>query len=611
VVVIMHAVRHNILTCGLLAGGLLAVMCAVAVAAPQAQVHTSVDSTTVYVGESFRFQVTLTVNVEGAGARIGRPAIPKADGLVINDTPAHEGTRTEIGFVNGRTSRTETRQWAFYASPTREGEITLPGVTVPVDGQEFTSAPVPLLAQAARPQPLSRQQPRQQTPAQRRGDSPELTWNDTVFVEAEVDKRDAYQGEPLTLTVRIGMLRLDGLDVRGPRSVVLPETPGFYSTPPRQQQVTVDRNGLQYRVDELIQRIYPMRSGTLEISAFNWSGVGRAWTRLGGLESHRYDLSTMPIRVNVKPLPAPPDGFSGAVGRFRITASPASLETEQGAPVELALRVSGFGNPDAVGEPPVPALPWAHVSGPAKDVAGGTDPGATLTKTFTYTLTPLEPGEHEIPPVPLTYFEPGAGAYRTDTTQAVPVRVRPSSLQPAPDAPFAAGPAMGLQSDIWGNETRARALRPGRGRGLAGTAVAVAPPAMWFGFLLFMRRRRRLQTDRRYARDYYARSRGRERLRRMEGSPEPLQELFRALTGFLADKFDVEGAGMTSGDVKRLLDTRGVPEPLAGGVVKVLRACERDRYAGVKLTPDEVGALAHAAAVHMDRIEDFLKGKQS
>lgn len=581
-----------------------------AAAATQAQVHTSVDSTTVYVGESFRFLVTATISVDGAGARVGRPVIPHAEGLNINRTPAHEGTRTEIGFINGQTSRTETRQWTFYASPQRAGELTLPGVTVRVDGQDYASAPIPLVAQAARSAPAPGQHQRQ-APAASDPGARELTWDDTVFVETEVDKRDAYQGEPLTLTVRIGMLRLDGLDVRGPRSVAMPETEGFYSTPPRQQQVTMERNGLHYRVDEIVQRIHPMRSGALEIGPFHWAGVGRAWTRLGGLESHRYDLSTPRIPINVKPLPPPPNEFSGAVGRFRITASPVSLDTEQGVPVELALRVSGFGNPDAIGEPPLPALPWAHVSGPGKSVAGGAEQGATLTKTFTYTLTPLEPGDHEIPPVPFTYFEPGAGAYRTDTTQAVLVRVRPSEMPPAPEGPLVAGPATGLQADIWGIETRARALRPARGRAVVGAAVAVAPPAAWFGFLLFMRRRRRLQTDLRYARGYYARSRGRERLRRMDGSPEPLQELFRALTGFLADKFDVEGAGMTSGDAKRLLEASAVPEPLAAGVVKVLRACERDRYAGAKLSRDEVGALAHAAASHMDQIEELLKARQS
>jgi hypothetical protein len=88
--------------------------------------------------------------------------------------------------------------------------------------------------------------------------------------------------------------------------------------------------------------------------------------------------------------------------------------------------------------------------------------------------------------------------------------------------------------------------------------------------------------------------------------------LFHALTGYLADRFNVSEAGMTSSDARRLLESRINDAELIDGVVKVLRTCERSRYGGGELGVEEVQALFRGAESILERLEaGFGKGGRS
>ena len=78
---------------------------------------------------------------------------------------------------------------------------------------------------------------------------------------------------------------------------------------------------------------------------------------------------------------------------------------------------------------------------------------------------------------------------------------------------------------------------------------------------------------------------------------------FFALVGFVADTLSVPEAGMTSVDARRAIAERGMPNALAESVEKILRACERARYAGAALPEAELCALIDAAVHVMDQID--------
>lgn len=588
---------------------ILPLLCCALIADAQPSVRVSVDSTTVFVGEPF------AVRVSASGTRVGRPVIPHVDDLVFNRTPAGTSQSMQIQFINGRAATNEVHEWTYYATPKREGAITLPPISVRIDGKDYFSDELQLTAQKSPPPQVVPHVPAPGRPHGASAPDPaqgqkEVTWDDVIQVDCTVDKRRAYQGEPIQLTLSIWQLQYWGLSIRytGPRNLEMPATEGFYALQPEQSERAASRNGFDYEVQEFTQRIYPMRPGMLEVGSWTWEGMATAMTQFGP-KTHSYRLSTQPITIEVKPLPEAPPGFTGAVGRFRVQVDVAAREVEQGVPVDLFVRVSGEGNPDAIGAPAVPELPWAHVHEQLSQVEPADGGGASFTKKFRYSLTPLEIGEQSVPSIVFCYFDPSVEQYRMEESRPISLRVTPPRA--GAGAQMAQAPATearaDLKEDIWSIKAGARRLRTGNTNRLASTAVVLAPPALWGGFFLLMRRQRRLRTDVEYARKYYARSRIRKRLRQVAGATEPVQELYRALIEFLADTCNVNSAGLTSNDVNKLLEERGVAAETADKLIKILRSCERDRYAAAKLSRDEVDALTHAAAACMDVLEGALR----
>lgn len=590
--------------------------CASAEAQPSVTVR--VDGTAVRTGEPF------ALHVAASGERVGRPVIPHVEGLVINRTPSGQSQSMQIQFINGQAATNQVYEWTYFATAKHDGEIVIPPISVKIDGKDIASQEVRITAAPAPPpqalsppqqRPSARGRPYQPAqPPQQQQPAKEPTWDDVVMIECDVDKRRVYQGEPIVLTLSIWQLQLWGLTVRytGPRNLTMPSSEGFYATTPQRQERSAQRNGFDYQVEEYTQRLYPMRSGQLQIGSWAWDGMASAITQLGP-QSHSFQLTTPSITIDTKALPEPPPNFSGAVGHFRIQEQVKGQVIEQGVPVDLVLRVEGEGNPDAIAAPALPALDWAHVSGPATQVQSQDQAGASFAKDFLYAMTPLEAGEFTIPPTQFCYFDPAAETYKTGATREIKLAVRPGQAPTLTQTQETVMPVVdpAAEETIRSIRVADTRLRKRPQTGLLVTVPVLAPPMLCGGFLVFVRRRRRLQTDERYARDYYARSKSRKRLSRMADSSDPVQELYRALADFLADKYGAVAAGMTSSDARRLLESHGVPEELIQSVDRVLHACERDAYAAIKLQPDEIQALAHAAVSCMDQIEDQLRRRRA
>jgi hypothetical protein len=123
-------------------------------------------------------------------------------------------------------------------------------------------------------------------------------------------------------------------------------------------------------------------------------------------------------------------------------------------------------------------------------------------------------------------------------------------------------------------------------------------------------RRRRFDSDRAYARQYRARSEAQRRLHGVHDSSAPEQTLHDAVIQYIADQFNVNGAGMTAHDADRVLRERGCDGELCRNVQTILRKCERAVYASQTLPSEELNALAHGAAAAIDQIEAHGKKKK-
>ncbi len=574
-------------------------VCASAQDAPTARAY--VDRTTVAVRKPF------LLNIEVAGKQVNEVTIPDVDGLNINKRPDQK----RFSFVGTLGGAATTHQLGYYAQAARAGKFTIGPILVQVDGQTIQTEPIVITAVDAPEAPAQQSAPTA-TPQQAQNAAPQqqrdLTWEDAVFTDSAVDKREVYQGEPVTLTMNLWAVHYPGIHVWSDSNPVFPTTEGFYATPIEAAKEGRERNGWQYEVTQYRQTLYATKTGELLIGPWRWSGVASYHFR-----QQAFNFETDPITITVKPLPPAPDDFSGAVGTFQVAAKLLRNQVIQGVPTTLVITVTGRGNPNALTAPQLPSIEDAHVADPESHVTTVETPGGPgIEKSFSYAITPLKPGQMGIPSIAFRFFNPVTGAYETGETTPFALEVLPSAeggerVLVTSGIPSEPGGVKVLGEDIQPLVQPSGELGPaGSASGRTAAAVA-APPVAYVVLALYMRRRRRFERDTGYAREYHAKARGQKRLRQVAEAPEPAEELFKALTGYLADKFNTAEGGMTSDDARALLESHAVDSELTRGISKILRSCERARYGTGKLSPDEVSALIQAATNAIDRLEDAIK----
>jgi len=572
-------------------------------------VSAQADRTEVTVNEPF------WLTIVAQGSRVAEPVLPEAEGIRIDSGRVSRRSSTSLQTVNKQTVQVNQRQWRYRVLAMRPGRLRIPRIAIHIDGQEYLTDEIVLTAteaRAVRPDP-----PRKPAaaPASRRTDDSLPKLDDGVIIESTVDKRRVYQGEAVELQLRVLVLNAAGLGANyNGRSIPLPSTEGFYVGPILQDTDVEARNGWEYRVQRARQLLFPTGTGTFVIGPWSWQGDIWGSTRQG--LQHRYlSLRTDPIEIEVKPLPERPANFTGAVGRFRVKASVLRAEIVQGTPTELVIRIQGQGNPDAIGAPELPPIPWAQLSEPRIDKSAGDDSDWTqVAKAFVYTLIPLEAGNLLVPPIEFCYFAPVIGGYRTDTTDPIEVHVTPSGEGDRLVIVGGIHDPRDRVIEVVGDDLLPIATEIGRlaRRRSQAPAVALAllgPPGLYAGSVVVMRRRRRLRGDLGYARAYTARARMRKRLKGALRAASPAEAIFHVMAGYIADLWNLNEAGLTSLDIRELLEREGVTQDVVDNYVKVMHVCERERYAAANLRVEEFQALAQGAKAALERLSSFLRGR--
>ncbi|MCX5771772.1 MAG: BatD family protein [Candidatus Hydrogenedentes bacterium] len=599
----------------LLIGAVGALAAAVIGAAPvnaagdAAPVRAYVDETTVTAGAQFM----LVIEINGRADEL--PTMPAVDGLQISARPSTQSTQMEFSSATNTAVSRQKYGYAVYA--TKPGKITIPPIQIKVEGKAQTTEPIDLTVQDASvpqvrmprgPAPTQVWPPRvlPQMPQPPAKDN-EVSLEEAVVIESHVDKTQVYQGAPVEQTLCIWVLNASGFRVYNYRDQPFepPSCEGFYPTPLEEDVTETSRDGRAFKAVTYRRTLYPTVAGDLQVGEWGWEGAASY-----GVREWRIQRKAPAIPIRVMALPDAPPGFSGAVGTYTLAAKLSREDGVQGVPMQLVVTVRGRGNPDAIGAPRMPKVEKAYISDPDRSPAPSEPTGADVEKTFTYTVTPLAPGELSIPPIEYGYFDPGAGAYKTESTQPLLVHVLQSAEYTGPRKlmtqnrdPDPAGSVNMIGDDIFPLAAGPAGLRPVRRSDAMAPAAAAAPVLAYAGVALLMRRKRRFERDPAYARARRARSRAVKRLDAAAGSAEPAEELYRALLGYVADRYNLQETGLTSQEVTQTLEAGHVEAEVKEHVRKILRACERTRYGGAKLSRDEIAALSRGALDAIARLE--------
>jgi len=205
------------------------------------------------------------------------------------------------------------------------------------------------------------------------------------------------------------------------------------------------------------------------------------------------------------------------------------------------------------------------------------------TRTWSYVLVPLAAGDRTIAPVRFAYFDPAARAYKELSGPPLRIRVsRGSAIAGGAEAGGVRREVVAMRRDIRFIKPAGR-LGKGAERFRGGALfwlLVVLPLAANAALYAHLRRKEHLSANVGLFRFRRASRAARQRLRRARRSPRrgttwpSTPRWTRAITGYVADKFGVAGAGLTRERILEMLAEKGVAADLRDAAISCLEQCD-------------------------------------
>ncbi len=241
----------------------------------------------------------------------------------------------------------------------------------------------------------------------------QLPSGEQLFITASVDNDRPYIGQQITYVTRIYVR--SGF----PHSVHYqpPTFAGFWDPGETEEYEPSEIiEARDYRVIERRTILFPGVVETLTIEP----GV---LTAPDPEESIVVESNT--VTVDVRPLPTgAPAGFTGAVGRFEVSAEVDTATTRMNESVQLTVRVQGSGNIDALPDPSWPEFEgWRVIHSPAVTSSEVVDGQLAGSRTYESVLVPETPGDLSVPEISYAYFDPDREEYVQAATSPISVSV--------------------------------------------------------------------------------------------------------------------------------------------------------------------------------------------
>ena len=377
-------------------------------------VTASVDRTNLTMSDV----LTLTLRIEGVANVHPLPQAPVINGLILVGSER----KSFQTFVQGALSA--EFEFIFKYQPLRTGSIDIDPINVILDNTVHITDPITVnVSGAASTTQLQNGAPPQPT---------SLVGQD-FFAESEVDDETPYIGQQITHTLRFYSANAFARPIYD-----APDFAGFWN-PGRasEEESLADVAGRSYRVTEVDTILFPTLAGNLKIEPTNVTVRG------GLMGSSVTQYPTGQIDLSVRPLPpGEPDAFTGAVGRYNISAELDMSKVDIGDPVTLTFTVSGEGNMESLPAPEWPEVPgWRAFDHDAPYQMSIVDGKVQGSRKFTRVLIPTASGSHDFPPVEYSYFDPYDEQYVTLTSRSFSVEVLPDPGSPEADPLATSGEA--------------------------------------------------------------------------------------------------------------------------------------------------------------------------
>lgn len=446
-------------------------------------VQANVDSPEATVEEP----VTLTISIlSDRSVDIEAPHLADLNGFRLDNAwDSTSVSQRMMSTDSGMEWQTQRRKdFNYNLTPMKIGRLTIPAIEVKVDGQVYSTKPILITVSEAgapggRPKPQRRQWPPgfnvpapdtlddierleeemfNQLLNQRMGrggpplgggggglrpQRPEPEYrtlptnpNEAFFVQVEVDKREVYEGEQITVSWYIytrgqpeSLDRVKFPDLKGFWKEVIEEVPMIQFT----EEVV---NGVPYRKALLASHaLFPIKAGDSVIDEYRIKSRVRMPVQnnygFGLGRAQEFTSASQKVNIKVKPLPpeGKPDDFAGAVGQFEVQTSIEGQKFPAHQPFSLRVRFEGLGNAKMID---LPQIQWPQgveiydIKSESKFFKDGRS-----YIQFDLLMIPRQTGPLSIPEVSFSLFDPVGKKYYQKKTSAIDLEIS-EGIGPAP-----------------------------------------------------------------------------------------------------------------------------------------------------------------------------------
>lgn len=543
----------------------------------------------VSVGEQFRLTYTLNKKAE----QFLQPDLSSFQVLMGPSTSYNQST----SIINGKLERSVSYTYTYILQATQEGKFQIPSATVKIGKKSVQSNELSIEVVKG-----SQGSGSQSSGGQSSGVQPGIS-NEDLFVRLLVDKREIYQGDHITATIKI----YSRVNLSGFEDVKFPTFDGFLKedieTPPLQSLERENIDGQIYGTGVISKVIlFPQMNGDLVINPVEIECLVQQQTSrqsrsffddfFDSYQTVRKPIKSSPVKIKVKPLPiGAPAGFNGAVGNFKISASIDKEEVNVNEAVTLKFVISGNGNLKLISPPKIDyPLDFETYDPKSSSNLKTSVSGTSGTRTFEYLMIPRFEGEYRIAPVEFQYFDPSSGQYKSLHSGNFVIKVNKGENDES--TTVIASPT---KEDIRFIGKDIRFIHTGAikltqiGQTIWGSlwyfAIFILSTIVFLVIYFFRRKKIKEQANIELLKNRKANKFARKRLKMAEaqmksGQQEKFYEaVLKALWGYLSDKLGIPVSSLSRENVSVKLKERGTKPETIEIFVKLLDQCEYAQYA--------------------------------
>ncbi|MDR3111924.1 MAG: BatD family protein [Elusimicrobiota bacterium] len=394
----------------------------------------SINKSKVALNDSFVYSITIS----GDSSQLPQHELPSLTDFNRYGT----STSQSMSIINGNANVSIT--YSYTLGPKKIGNFTILPAQISYKGKTYSTESIEIEVTPAQSvqnlpasntvsQPLN-QQTRQSTNPQNASQNQQ----GKAFVKSSVNKKMIYENEKLVYTFKF----YTNVDLLENPEYAAPDFSGFWNDGSKHNSSYELVDGVNYRVDTIETVLFPVGVGIkkiapakLKISVMDFSNNARDdffnafFSSMGRGQTKILQADEVSVNVMSLPLENKPADFNGAIGNFKIKSEVDKTAVNTNDPVTLMVSVYGNGNMKSVSSIKL------KTDNNFKKYDTITSNQTEAQKEFKTILLPLAPGQKEIPPASLTFFNPSSKKYETIETEPILIDVSGNAVYETSYAP--------------------------------------------------------------------------------------------------------------------------------------------------------------------------------